>query len=185
MTPGNVYGHHQDPESITVAEDDLMTMLNSGQRLFDCEIDGKIQTTMFREVQWDTFATEIRHFDLIRIDANERVTVNVPIELRGVAPGDLAGGLVEQPIHELEVDCLAAQIPDSILVRINALEIGQSITVGDLELPSGVNCDVPPESTIIQISEALEVEEPGEEGEAGPIEPEVIGQKEESEEESD
>ncbi len=183
ITPGNVYGHQKPPVAIAAPAEQLSVLVHSGQRLVECEIDGKAETTMFREVQWNTFATEIQHFDLIRIDADERVTINVPIELRGTAPGDLAGGRLQQPIHELTVNCLAAQMPESIVVRINSLEIGQAIHVGDLELPPTVTCEVPPESTVVQIAEPLEEEEePTEEVEAGPVEPEVIGQKKETDE---
>jgi large subunit ribosomal protein L25 len=181
-TPGNVIGHKKPSVAITVASEQLSTILHTGHRLVQCEIDGAVETTMFREVQWDTFAIEVQHFDLVRIDADERVTINVPIKLRGTAPGDLAGGRLVQPLHELTVDCLAAQMPDSIDVKISELEIGQSISVGDLELPPMVNCDVPPESTVVQIIEVIEEEEETDEAGLGPAEPEVIGQKADTDE---
>ena len=179
-TPGVVYGHKKPSVAITVSSEQVSTFLHSGQRLVQCEIDGTVETTMFQEVQWDTLAIEIQHFDLVRIDADERVTINVAIKLRGSAPGDLAGGRLVQPLHELAIDCLAAQMPESIDVKIGALEIGQSISVGDLELPPTVNCDVPPDTTVVQIIEVLEEEEETDEAGLGPVEPEVIGQKEDS-----
>jgi large subunit ribosomal protein L25 len=182
-TPGNVYGHQKAPVAISVPSDAIAALVHSGHRLVECEIDGTAETTMFRDVQWDAFAIEIQHFDLVRIDANERVELNVPIELRGTAPGVLAGGMLQQPLHELSISCLAAQIPDSIVVRINSLEIGQQITVGDLQLPPTVTCDLPPETTVAQVAEAVEMEDEAGELEAGPVEPEVIGQKKREEEE--
>jgi large subunit ribosomal protein L25 len=181
-TPGNVIGHKKPSVAIAVSSEQLSTLLHSGQRLVQCEIDGTVETTMFREVQWDTFAIEIQHFDLVRIDADERVTIHVPIKLRGTAPGDLAGGRLVQPLHELTVDCLAAQMPESIDVKISELEIGQSISVGDLELPSAVNCDMPPETTVVQIIEVVDEEESTEDDGLGPVEPEVIGQKADTDE---
>lgn len=182
VIPGNVYGHKKPSVAISASAEQLSTLVYSGQRLVECEIDGKAETTMFREVQWNTFATEIQHFDLIRIDADERVTISVPIKLRGTAPGDLAGGRLVQPIHELTVNCLASQMPEAIDVRINSLEIGQAIHIGDLELPSTVNCDMPPESTIVQIVEVVEEEEATDEADVGPVEPEVIGQQPDADE---
>lgn len=183
LIPGNVYGHEKPPVAIAVATDDLEHLIHTGQRLVECNIDGEAETAMFRDIQWDTFAVEIRHFDLIRIDANERVEVDVPIELRGTAPGDLAGGMLEQPLHELPVSCLAAQIPESIVIRINSLEIGQEITLADLKLPPTVTCDLPPETTIVHIAEPVEEAEPTDELDVSPVEPEVIGQKKDEGEE--
>lgn len=176
-TPGNVYGHKKASVAISVSSDQLSALVRSGQRLVECEIDGKAETTMFREVQWNTFTTVIQHFDLIRIDADERVTVSVPIKLRGTAPGDLAGGRMVQPLHELTVSCLASQMPEAINVKIGTLEIGDSILVGDLELPDAVSCDVPPESTVVQVIAVIEEEEETDEDGLGPVEPEVIGKK--------
>ena len=181
-TPGNVIGHKKPSVAITVSSKQLSTFLHSGQRLVQCEIDGTVETTMFREVQWDTYAIEIQHFDLVRIDADERVTIHVSIKLRGTAPGDLAGGRLVQPLHELTVDCLAAQMPESIDVKISELEIGQSISVGDLELPLGVNCDLPPETTVVQVIEVVDEEESTEDDGLGSVEPEVIGQKADTDE---
>lgn len=181
-TPGNVIGHKQPSVSISVSTDQLTALVHSGQRLVECEIDGNVETTMFRELQWNTFTTVIQHFDLIRIDADERVTVSVPIKLRGTAPGDLAGGRLVQPLHELAVSCLAAQMPEAIDVKIGTLEIGQSILVGDLELPEAVSCDVPPESTVVQVIAVLEEEEATDDDGLGPVEPEVIGKKAEADE---
>lgn len=183
LTPGNVYGHDKPPVAISVPSEQLDSCLKSGQRMLDCEIDGKSETTMFREIQWDTYGVEIKHFDLIRIDPNERVTIEVPVELRGTSPGVLAGGLFSQPLHELTINCLAAQIPESILVRINELEIDQAIHVGDLEIPPNVICENPPEAVVVQVTPPLEEPEELEEEVPGPAEPEVIGQKKEAEEE--
>ena len=183
FTPGNVYGHKQSPVPISVASDQLTAVLHSGQRVLECEIEGVAETTMFREVQWDTWGIKIHHFDLIRIDADERVEVNVTIELRGTSPGVLGGGILQTPIRELTLSCLASQIPDAIVVRINELEIGQAIHVSDLDLPADVECQQSPESTVVQVSAPVEELEEDEEAELGPVEPEVIGQKKEEEEE--
>ena len=184
IIPGNICGHKQPPVAIAVDADQLDAVLRSGHRLVECEVDGVTETAMFREIQFDTFGTEVQHFDLVRIDANERVTVEVPIELRGTSPGVLAGGILEQPLHEVTVDCLAAQIPDSIVVRINALHIGDSISVADLELPPNVHCHNPPEAAVVQVTAAQEVPVE-EEAEIGPAEPELVGEKKEESESSD
>ncbi len=185
--PGNVYGHGQEPISIDVPAESLNSAVHGGVKVLDLEIEGQTATVMFRELQWDTFGQRVKHFDLLRVAADERLTVEIPIELRGVAPGTLAGGVLETQLRSLKLECLAHQIPESITVRIGKLEIGDSIHVSDLEFPEGAEVITPPESLIVQVAEPVGDEDEAGEGDVpggGPAEPEVIGRKaEESEDE--
>ena len=176
MIPGNIYGHKEANVAIAVHEDVLNPVVHSGHRVVDLDVGGESFKAMFREVQWNTFGTAIHHVDLVRIDADERVEVSVPIELRGTAPGTQAGGVLEQHLRTLNVECLAFQIPDSIKVRINTLEIGQGVHVKDLEVPANVKVLDPPDEMVVQVVLPVEEAEPTE-AEAGPAEPEVIGRK--------
>jgi large subunit ribosomal protein L25 len=177
LIPGNVYGHHQEPLAISVAEDQLGHIIATGARVVDIDIDGAVEKAMFRDVQWDTFGLHIQHFDLLRIDATERVTVDVPIELRGIAPGTLSGGVLEQHQRSLTIECLAFEIPTAIPVRIGALEIGGVIHVSDVEVPGNMKVLNPPDVVVVQIVQPVEMPELVAAGEAGPAEPEVIGRK--------
>ncbi len=169
---------------LSARADALNALLNSGTRVLDVEINGGTEKVMFREVQWDAFGNKILHFDLLRIDADERVTVEVQVELRGISPGVTAGGVLDHHSRTLSLECPAIQIPDSIPVRISDLEIGDSIHVSDLDLPAGFEIHNPPESMVVQVQAPKEEEEELEEAaEPGPAEPEVIGRKEEQEEE--
>lgn len=183
IIPGNLYGHHQDALPISVPEDDLKAVIATGHRVVNLEVNGKTESAIFREVQWDTFGIKIHHFDLVRVDADERVEVEVPVELKGIAPGSLNGGVVEHHLRTLTVECLAVQIPDNIPVRINMLDIGQGIHVKDLELPEGVVVRDNPEELVVQVIQPVAAPEPTEEAAAAPTEPEVIREKRETPEE--
>ena len=135
--PAVVYGHEQEPAHVSVEDHDLQNLIKKRERVFEIDVDGQVEETMLRDLQWDTFGTQILHVDLIRINASERVTVEVPVRLRGTSPGVVSGGILEQPLHTLELDCLAHNIPDDLPVRINALEIGDAIHVSDVEVPRG------------------------------------------------
>ncbi|MEX0726841.1 MAG: 50S ribosomal protein L25 [Planctomycetaceae bacterium] len=173
-TPGNIYGHGQDSIAVVVDGDVLHAAVVGGTHLLDFELDGKAEKAMFREVQWDAFGQVIQHFDLLRVDANERVRVSIPIELKGTAPGALAGGIVELVLHEVEIDCLAIQIPDSIVVRISDLQVGQAVHVKDLTLTEGVHVHAQPDAIVVHVVQpAMEEEKPAE----GVVEPEIIGKK--------
>ncbi len=177
IVPGNVYGHNQDPVAISTSAESLNSIVLAGTRVVDFNLGGAVEKAMFREVQWDTFGTHIQHFDLVRIRADERVTVEVPIELRGMAPGTTAGGVLDQQLRSLTVECLAFEIPDSIAVRIGALEVGQAIHVSDVELPADINLHNPPEAVVVQVVQAAEEELEEAEAVEVSVEPEVIGRK--------
>lgn len=184
MIPGNIYGHEQDPVAVKAVLEDIDSLIHSGTHVIDIELDGSTQKTMFKDVQWDAFGTKIQHFDLLRVDANERVSVEVPFEIRGLAPGVLAGGVFEQPNHTLQMEVPVFAIPDAIEVRVHDLQIGDAIHVSDLELPEGSTVDLPPEAVVIQVVEPQEVPEEEDEGEGvGGAEPEVIGRKADEEDE--
>src|SRR5580704_365736 len=176
--PGVVYGHQKEPISFEVEWDTLAPVLKAGTRVVDLDLEGHVEKAMFRDIQWDTFGSAVKHIDLLRIDPNERVEVQVPIVLKGVAPGVLGGGILDHHLHSVTLECLAIQIPDNIQVKIAELQIGQAIHVSELELPPNTVVKNEPETVVVQVKQALETEEPTAEGtEAGPAEPELVGRK--------
>ncbi|MGH7128088.1 MAG: 50S ribosomal protein L25 [Planctomycetaceae bacterium] len=181
--PGVMYGHQQESQSIAVAREQLVPIIQAGHHVIDLEIDGGTQKAIFRDVQWNPFGTQILHFDLVRIDENERVEVEVPIELRGVSPGVVAGGILEQHFYSIEIECLAHQIPDTLTLSINHLEIGQALHVSDFNLPADATTELGPDVVVVQVVQPQAVSEEEEGEEPGRVEPELIGRKPEGEEE--
>ncbi len=176
--PGVVYGHHQDPIPFVVEWDTLAPVLKAGTRVVDLDVEGHVEKAMFRDIQWDTFGIAVRHIDLLRIDPNERVEVEVPVILKGIAAGALAGGILDHHLHSITLECLAIQIPDGITVKIAELQIGQAIHVSELELPPNTTVKNEPETVVVQVKQPIEEEEPGAEAaEGGPAQPEIVGRK--------
>jgi large subunit ribosomal protein L25 len=134
---------------------------------------------MFRDIQWDTFGSEVNHIDFLRIDPNDRVEVEVPIVLKGTAPGVLGGGVLDFHLHSVTIECLAIAIPDNIPVKIGELQLEQAIHVRELELPPNTVVKNDPETVVVQVKHIVEVVEPTAEGaaEPGPTEPEIVGRK--------
>ncbi len=174
QVPGNIYGHNAPPTSVVIGAEFLMPVLQSGAKVVDVELDGKVDKAVVREIQWDTFGRTIQHFDLLRVDPNERVNIVVPLEIKGTAPGVLMGGVLEQPMHSITIDCLAYQIPDTIQVRIGSLELGKAIHVSDLVLPEGSHAHAAADAIIVHVVHAKVQEEVAT---AAPVEPEMIGKK--------
>jgi large subunit ribosomal protein L25 len=175
-TPGNLYGHGQTPLPFSVQEDAISPVVHEGIRVVDIDVDGSVSKAIVREVQWDTFGTYIKHFDLLRIDADEKLTIEVPLEIRGIAPGTLAGGVLEFGLRHLTVECLAYVIPDHIPIKVGDLQLNQSIHVRDIEALPNVTILDDPEAVIVRVVHITGEALPGE-GAEGPAQPELIGRK--------
>ncbi len=184
FVPGNVYGHKQDNVAVMFPVKEVTAFVKTTHRVVDIELDGKTETTILRETQWDTFHTKLQHVDFLRVDANERVSVDVDIILKGTSPGVLAGGLLDNPLHAVHVDCLAIKIPDGIIVKMGAVQIGQVIHVKDLELPEGVEVLNNPDAIVVRVIQQVAVEEPTSELSGG-AEPEVIKKEKKAGEEDE
>lgn len=151
MIPGIVYGHKQDPVAISVPAKALDHAIRvQHARTFEISLGGKKETVLIRELQWCHLGKEMYHIDLWRVDAAERVKVTVPVELRGV-PKNTGGGVLEQPLHLLHIECFALKIPDSFRLDIEGLTLGHPIHVRDLPLPEGVKVLDPAEAVVVQI----------------------------------
>lgn len=181
LIPANVYGHKEANAAISVPKEGIAAVLASGHRVIDLEVEGKSETAMIRELQWDAFGQEVYHVDLQRIDPNEKIVLDVPLELRGQAPGTLKGGHIEQPVRHVTIECLVIQIPDTIQVRIGHLEVGGSVYARDLELGEGVRLLTPPDLLLLHVVQA-KVSALGD-AVAAPAEPELIRKPAEKEEE--
>lgn len=173
LVPGNVYGHQETPVAVAVPEDVLTPIVHSGHKVVDLTLGGNTEKAILREVQWDTFGTQLIHFDLQRVSADERVTTEVGVETHGTSPGVLAGGILEIPLHTLRIQCPAVQIPDHIVVNINGVELNQSIRVRDLHLPEGIKVLHDEDEVVLHVVKpSAGPEEAG--GLPGPAEPELV-----------
>jgi len=180
--PAVLYGHGEEPVSLSVPRDAFVSALRHGTRLV--ELQGAVsESALIRDLQWDTYGTGVLHIDFARVSADEKVKVTVPVEIRGQAEGVRAGGVLQHLVHQIEIECLATAIPEKLQVNVNNLQLNGTILVGQIELPAGVALLSDGEAIAIQCVEPAAEEEAGE-GLAGEgAEPEVIGRKADEEEE--
>ncbi len=153
LTPAVMYGHGEGSASIAVNGVELARAVRQGVRVFDVTLSGATQKTLLRAIQWDAFGQEILHADFYRVRADETITLEVRVELRGVAPGISGGGTLVQPIHNLTVECLVTSIPESIRVNVGDLQLNQSIHVREIQVPEGVKIKNDPDSIVVQVSQ--------------------------------
>ncbi|MFQ3592409.1 MAG: 50S ribosomal protein L25 [Gemmataceae bacterium] len=169
--PGVLYGHKQETVSISVDHDLLMQVVKTGARVIDINAGAGVEKAQIMELQYDYLGKDVLHVDLKRVSADERIRVRVRVELRGVAPG-AARGVVELPLHTLDVECSATNVPESIKVSINELQLGQAIHVKEIPLPPGVKVFDDPEAIVVHVVEPEKEVEPA--AEATTAEPELI-----------
>ncbi|MCL2349253.1 MAG: 50S ribosomal protein L25 [Planctomycetaceae bacterium] len=179
--PAVLYGHKEKNLSLAIPAENLATAIRHGSRFV--QLSGALrEKALIKECQWDTWGVELLHVDLTRVSEHEKIKVTVALELRGESPGTKQGGVVKHQLHELELECEAASVPEKIEVNINHLELNQLVHVRDLVLPPGVVVLTDESLLVVGCVEAVEVSE--EETPVDGAEPEVIGRKKEEEEEA-
>ena len=179
--PAVVYGHKQDPVAVSLNAHELMMALQHHHRLFDLDFGDSKETVMVKDVQYDYLGDTIIHMDLARVDIHEKVHVHVEVVLKGTAKGTSEGGVLEQRVTDIELECEAMNIPDEVRVNVSELGVGENLTAGEIELPAGSKLITDPATPIASCSVVVEAAD-GEEGEeASSDEPEVIGRKQEDE----
>ena len=188
VVPAIIYGAKDKPEPLQVSRRDINAMLShaSGENiLVELEIAGekKNRLALVQEVQHSPVGGDVLHIDFHSVSMDEKIQAEVPIEPTGLANGvKNFGGLLEQNLRSLAIECLPRDLPDRIVVDVSELNIGDSIHVRQLPLPAGVTTRISPELTAFSVLAPVVEEEPvaevAVEG-AAPAGPEVIREKKE------
>lgn len=182
--PAIIYGHGEPPEAVSLARHDVKVALGHGARTLQVELGGEAKQYLIKDVQYDHLDHEPIHLDLTRVDVDERVTVRVGIELRGVPNGVSDGGVLDQHMADIEVECLVTEIPDTLHPVVTDLGLEGSLLVKDLELPPGVESLADPDERVATVRALMAAAEPepAEEVEETTEEPERIGRVRKEEE---
>jgi len=183
--PAVVYGEGQDPVAVLVSTSDFEKVIHGAggeHAVVQLEVADKPELsgpTMLRDVQHHPVKDFILHADFQRIRLDRVIHTYVPIHLTGKPKGVVEGGVIDYQLREVEVECLALDVPEYIEVDTTELEVGDSLHVSDLVAPEKVKITTDPERAIVTVlaprvlaeAEAAEEEEAAEgeeaEGEAG------------------
>src|SRR5437763_17000395 len=156
LIPAVLYGHKEETVALAISQEAFGTILRHHTRVVDLDHEGKKEKALIREVQWDHLGHDVLHVDFARVAEDERIKIDVRIELRGTAPGVTGGGVLDQPLHTLHIECLAIAIPESIRVNIGELQIGSVIHVKDVPLPADMKAMDPPDAIVVQVTQKLQ-----------------------------
>jgi large subunit ribosomal protein L25 len=183
MIPAVVYGAGQKSMAIAIDPKQMNRILHSESghnSIFDLSLDGQSAKVMIVDWQYEPIKGALLHVDLKRIAMDKVLRVSVPIVLKGEAPGvKTQGGILEQILREVEIECLPADIPSHIDADVSQLMFGQVIRVADLPHTGKVQFLTDGNQSVAHVVAVKEVVEPtpaeaGAEAGAVPAEPEVI-----------
>ena len=180
--PGVVYGHKEAVVPVSLPKKELVNHLNHGTHVFDLALDGKAEKVLVKEVQYDHLGIEVLHVDFARVSADERVEVTVPLVLKGEPAGESEGGVLQQIVSELEIECLVTDIPHEIIHNVSEMKLDDVLHIKELKLPAGVRA-LQDEDLVVAQVKTIE-EEAATPSEEGAAEPEIIGRKPEEGEEA-
>ena len=181
MIPGVYYIRGEQAVPLAVDVKHLRSTLARKSSIIDVGFNnGESSKCIVREVQWDPLKSTPLHIDLMGVKLTEKVTVEVSIQIVGSAVGVKNGGILQQLLRELEIECLPLDIPEKITVDVSALDIHDAIHVADLKLDK-IEILVDPDQVIVSVLpprlEETPAAAPGEEAK----EPELIGRAKEEE----
>lgn len=184
--PAVLYGHGEACIPLAVESTAIMNVIRHGHKLV--RLEGDVSEGAFiKAVQWDVYGKGVIHIDLLRVSDTEKVRTTVSIELKGTAAGLSEGGIVEFVLHELEIECPAAGVPEKLIVNVNDLHLNKAIHARDVHLPEGATILDDPDLVVVHcITPHMSEDADAAAGvETGGVEPELIRKEKSADDESE
>ena len=181
LIPAIVYGKGVEPKCISVNATEWQLLSRNELNILSLVEDGKETLVLLKEVQHDPIRNRTRHLDFQAIRMDQKIKAHVAVRPGHALPaGASAGGLLEQNIHEIEVESLPQDLPEEIIVDVSGMNLGDMIHVGDIQMPEGVvavtHADIVVFTEVDESAAEAEEEAAPAEGEEA-AEPEVIAEK--------
>lgn len=142
----------KDLEKVLVAR-------HASHHLLSLSLEGEEKRGIIKEVQRNPLKNEIWHIDFYEVKADQKISLSVPVVVKGEAKGVKEGGILEIVTTELEIECLPEAIPEAIVVEVSHLEIGDAIHVRELVVPEGVVVTESPDEVVVVITPPETIEE--------------------------
>ncbi|HEY5142699.1 MAG TPA: 50S ribosomal protein L25 [Solirubrobacteraceae bacterium] len=153
LVPGILYGGEGEPVTFAVDARELRNALHASGAVVELTLDGKSTPAVLKDSQHHPVRGETTHVDFVRVNLSVAIEAIVPIELLGAedSPGAKEGGIVDQPVREVNVEALPTSIPESIQIDVSALSIGETLTLEAAEVPAGVTLVDDVETVIVTV----------------------------------
>jgi large subunit ribosomal protein L25 len=175
--PAVLYREGKIGVNIAVPANEWKKILNARQRIVTLKIKGGDKQALIKDVQYDPLGEATIHIDFNELKEGEKVRVAVSIITKGVPKGQLEGGVTNQAMHVVHVECLPQDIPEKITVDIEPIGLDQALHVKELKFPNGVVAT--DHGDLVVVSVHKHKEEAAAPAEGAPTEPEVLTAKKE------
>ena len=184
--PGVLYGGKDEPKRISIMEKDIVKaneIAGFATQILQITMEGKDVDVVVKEIQRHPATSRILHADFMRVDPDSKITLVVPIRTlndENCIGVKVSGGQVNHLINDIEVSCLASNLPEYLEIDVQEMDIGDTVSLSEIKLPEGVEItilqqDEDRDQAVVSVTEtremiiedeeeALELEE-GEEGE--------------------
>ena len=163
---GNIPGVYYSPTSesstpIFITQGEYLEAVKSGARIFNISVGDKKQTVLFKSVQYHPVTEQVLHIDLYGIRMDKPINIKIPVHLTGDPIGVTEeGGVLNQASNEIEIQCLPADIPEFVETDISELNLGDSISVGIIELDEKFTLITPEDTVLASVTHAMKEIEP-------------------------
>ena len=189
--PGVLYGGKDEPKKISIMEKDIVKateIAGFATQILQISMDGKDVDVVVKEIQRHPATSRVLHADFMRVDPDSKITLVVPIRTlndESCIGVKVSGGQVNHLINDIEISCLASNLPESLEIDVQEMDIGDTVSLSEIKLPEGVEItilqqDEDRDQAVVSVTETremiieeeeeeLELKE-GEEGEEGETE---------------
>ena len=183
--PGVLYGGKDEPKKISIMEKDIVKateIAGFATQILQISMDGKDVDVVVKEIQRHPATSRVLHADFMRVDPDSKITLVVPIRTlndESCIGVKVSGGQVNHLINDIEISCLASNLPEYLEIDVQEMDIGDTVSLSEIKLPEGVEItilqqDEERDQAVVSVTETREMiieeeeEELGlEEGEAG------------------
>lgn len=156
--PAVIYGKTHELTQLEVDAKSFAALFDdsaSDNILINLNIEGSKGSSLVlvKEVQHDYLRGGVLHVDFHAVDAKEQINASLPVILQHIDLAEKKGGQIEQILHNLDVTCLPKDLPESILLDVSQLNVGESIHIKNLELPNGVTTPTDGDNVVVALKE--------------------------------
>lgn len=150
--PAVIYSKGKTGTMVSLLEKEWRALTNQDIKLVHLVEGGKEKyVALVKEVQENFLKGSIVHIDFLEVNMKEKIVATVKVHPHGNAIGESLGGVTQQVLHAVDVEALPAELPESIIVDVSALEIGKSLHIKDVVVPEGVKLVGDPNAVIFHV----------------------------------
>jgi large subunit ribosomal protein L25 len=149
--PVVIYGHGEKPKPASVSKKNLKSYLHEHKEETIKLGPGRGMNVVIKEAQYDPITGEPIHIDFMHIHRGEKLKVSIPLILDGTPVGVKEGGILEQWLREIEIECLPKDLPDEVRIDVSRLKTGESLHIKDISVGDGVEILLPQEEAIVSV----------------------------------